>query len=318
MMREDDLRTLLAERAANPPEHPVRLAAIRRRATRIRRRRTAAVAGAVAVLAGLAAATPGVLHRSDRPAPPIVPQNRMIDGLPEYLNGGRLIQHAVLSGAGQSGATVIAPPGDVFFAAICVGTLRFTYSINGHRVSFGTCGSGVRVLTWPPSAQAQSLEALGVTPAWPMNIAVEVCCGPGDGRTTMGVYAVLPPQRRPQANLAVRPPDRPADLAPSGTAFTPGLDPNATPESVVLTLNPTQLAVISCTAPGTVTVLVGATAVAGLACTDNNGRTSPPTTLMELMLRHGRQARPGDRVLVTVLAGWFESPGWRVDLAEPR
>jgi hypothetical protein len=144
MLGENDLRALLADRAAHAPEPGGRLAAVDRRVAAIRRRRVAAVGGALALLVGATVAGPIVLHRLD--SAPATPPAHVIDHLPQYTGGSRLVAYVTLA-PGQTRATLTFTgtwESSLSFARACPGAdarpdVTVTFSGPSGTSSIGRC-----------------------------------------------------------------------------------------------------------------------------------------------------------------------------------
>lgn len=155
-MNLTDLQELLEERSAEPDGRVMshlRLDGVRGRIVARRRRRAAAgvagTAAAVLVLAGLTVALP----REDRPAPgghptPTVTASPIasIDGFPEYAQGARLMATTVDELPNRTVSLMVAPKdADLVVFIRCdaalVGSVNYTVSVNGSRISRGeSCG----------------------------------------------------------------------------------------------------------------------------------------------------------------------------------
>jgi hypothetical protein len=319
---EDDLRTLFATRAEHPPQPAERLAAVQRRATAIRRRRVAAVAGALALLVGAAVAGPTVAHRLD--SAPAGPYNRQIDGLPEYLNGYRLIGHAVLRPGAYTASFTISPTTyDLFYAWVCPeAENRNTLTLKTKKYSYtGSPGcdnlesvSFTRNTAYPRKSLEEVARNLGVVPGRPLAITATADQVLPGVTVRVGIWEAVPPGQYPlpPRPKLIHPPFALADASWSvvPTASTPNITVIRT-----VTLTPTLVAQLSCTVPGMVRLAIDGMTVMEYDCWNYFGGTNS-ARLVTAFEDAGGTATVGRQVTLTVTAERFTDPAWRVDLGE--
>jgi hypothetical protein len=320
MMRENDLRALLEDDAAAAPDHPVPRAAIARQATAIRRRRYTAGAALAVIGVAVAMAVPSltVRNRTPQPAGPTI---RIVDGLPEYLSGGRLDYHAVFRGPATNPAPVsfTVPSYDVFIATTCTGHASYRVVIGGAAriTGNGGCG-GVTALSWQSWMRRDSVHALGIGPGRSTTMSVEFAVRPAAGDTvTFGVYRLLPPGQYPlpprPANVPPVTGPIPVAVRPIATVTAQPADPDAAVSRQV-TLTARLGTVLTCAAPGAVEVFAGGHLIHEAACWDYHQTSSDGGTIIEALRVQGITARPGQRMTLTVRPSRFLDPAWQVDI----
>lgn len=321
-MRTDDLRALLADDAAGAPDHPVPLAAITRRAVAIRRRRYTAAAALAIIGVAVAMVIPSATVQHRGAPQPVGPPIRTFDGLPEYMSGGRLVDHAVFRGPARSPAPVsfAVSSYDIFLATTCTGHVSYRVLVNG-KVKMvsegGDCGS-VTAFSWQPWMRQRSLHALGIDPGRPASVRLEFTGSPaGVDTVTVGMYLLLPPGQYP---LPPRPANVPpvsgpiqAAIEPIATVTAPRADPDAL-ASRQITLSSRLGTVITCAAPGAVRVFAGGYLIHEASCWDYHQTSSNGGSVIEALKEQGITARPGQRIILTVLPSGFADPAWQVDI----
>lgn len=326
-MREEDLRTLLAARAADSPDCPDRSAGVQRKVARIRRRRVAGVVSGLAVLALVALAGRPIADRVI--GSPAARQPASVGAFPEYHEGGKLIGSGALRLPATEARFQVTPGSDqLIFGYDCqpierVLPIDFAVLVNRHQimeVSGGCSGSSL-----PDSDLAlypAALRSWGVTPGRPFTITIRLTehrADAGPGAVVIGVWQMLPLEQYP---LPPRPPGPiPPPLAHPGQpdAFTSELfsvlptpqQPNTTVTRTVL-LTADLGASMRCVAPGALTIRLDDRVMGTATCWDYLGKDVSKIGFVAPDLDPVTARKVGHRVRLTITAERFTDPAWRV------
>lgn len=318
MRGEDDLRALLADRVAHPPEPVGLLGAVDRRVAAIRRRRVAAVAGALAVLVGAAVTGPTVLHRLD--SAPATPPVHLSGHLPEYTGGSRLVAHVTLA-PGQTRATLKftrTSGASLSFARACPGAgarpdVGVTFSGPNGMSSIGTCQTPQETVG-PLLANANGMLQIGVRTQITVTVGANSPLEVEAGIYQSVPFPEYPHQPRPSV---VTPPSY--DPGRHDTRIDPQLSLRPGPAQPNTTMTRTFTVtgmlgyVLRCTAPGVLHLTINGVdlgerrcdtygldpAAPGLTSFTNNTANGPPDS------RHITRT-----YTVQLVSTYFTDPAW--------
>lgn len=317
MRDEDDLRALLADRAAYPPEPAGRLAAIDRRVAAIRRRRVTALAGALAVLVGAALAGPTVLHRLN--SAPATPPAHVIDHLPEYTGGSRLVARVTLA-PGQTRATLQytgTSGASLFFARACPGAgarpdVGVGFSGPGGSSAIGSCQ------TPEETVGPRLLNANGFRTGGRIQVTVTVGAS-SPVEVEAGIYQAVPfPEypHQPRPPVVTPPSYDPGDGDTRiDTQLTLRPDPARLNTTVTRTFTVTGMLgyVLRCTAPGVLHLSINGVDLGERRC-DTYG-LDPGAPGLNSFINNTVNGPPDTRPItrtytVRLVSTYFTDPAW--------
>lgn len=341
-LTEDDLRTLLAERAATTAAPVDRLGSVHRRIVRRRRQRTGvvgAVLGAALLVTGVTLPQLGSRHTDPIAAPAPKPI------LDEYADGGKLLASGVLKSPEQGQVSFRFTPTDwhLQLDSMCASAPDLVWlavRVNDHPMMEGGCGGGMSanyghdqefwtqlgVRLGQPSTVTMTL----IEPS--TNVPEDLCrtCTPAPStpyplpaaRRPGAVFAVGVYERVPLADYPL--PPRPATLQPLSRVSGPGtldsrdVGANGT-FSVRAVVGPkTELKTMS-VAPGALRLLVNGKAINEADSWRWDFGSQVGTNLDQDTLRAaGVQVPDGTTVTVTVEASRFAVPGWTLEVRTAR